>query len=668
MMRIILQMSIVLLALTGIAQAQAEKHRIGTGADVFTPGRSIGLPPGTQYGQIGQVHGLRLYAIGTADVFGHGPYDLFMGVSGLFPFVDFDEAGVPRYGRQIVLPGDPNIDALVTGRDGTIYGITAAGKELHVLTFNRENLTFTRLATSQRLDLPRGMSGRIGVWLDTNDRLHVYFAVSDGNALRNDQNHHAATYLPYDGAGFWRGNIPRLSLYHAAFDSIRMGSLMRLARASDGPGEFLFSMEGMAVLDLGPDHPPGLAVSDKLSTLRYFPLDPQTGAPGRMQFIDSPQGVALRHPVIGANLKAIPDPQTGLSNLIVCDTCRAWHYRFSGEWTPDGGPIFLGPKPVAGEGVHLTLGSLCVISPGDMDRDGLIDLMVGNDAGHLLFVRNVGTPQAAAFDLPVAPPVGGKPLDIKAGYSGSVQGPQEAMWGYTCPTVYDWNGDGLPDVILNSITSNYQLLLHEPSADGLAFAEPRLMYCDGLQLKLAWRSQPGITDWGLGGRLCMIALDEQNLLRMFWRMDDENVERGELLRLQDDSPITANVDEFAGQVGRSDIVPYDWDSDGAIDLMIGASRGQSFPASKTTYYPSAFSETRAASLLLLRNAGSNEDPVFEYVRLIEFDGERISLGIHLCSPAFFDIGRGVKDLLIGEELGSIIYYPRESLTVSPPAE
>ena len=32
MMRIILQMSIVLLALTGIAQAQAEKHRIGTGA------------------------------------------------------------------------------------------------------------------------------------------------------------------------------------------------------------------------------------------------------------------------------------------------------------------------------------------------------------------------------------------------------------------------------------------------------------------------------------------------------------------------------------------------------------------------------------------------------------------------------------------------------------
>lgn len=667
-MRILLTLALILLMFSGNVRGQADTHRVGHGDSVFTPGRSIGLPTGKKYGQIGQVHGLRLHVFGTADVFGHGPNDLFMGVSGLFPFAGFDDAGTPRYGRRIELQGNPDVDALITGKDGTIYAITAAGTKLHVSTFDRERLVFARLATSPQLDLPRGMSGGIGVWLDGRDHLHVYFAVPDGVALRHDEKHHAATFLPYDGAGFWRGNIPRLSLFHAEFDSIRMESVTRLDRASNGPGEFLFSLGGMAILNLGPGHPPGLTVTDKLSTFRYFPLDPETGAPGRMLFVNSPQKVALRHPVINANIKAIPDHKTGLSNLIVCDTCRAWHYRFSGNWTSDGAPIFLEPQPLTGEGVHLTLGSLCVISPGDMDRDGLVDLMVGNDAGHLLFLRNVGTQKAAAFDIPVAPPVGGKPLDIKAGYNGSVQGPQEAMWGYSCPTVHDWNGDGLPDVILNSITGNYQFLMQEPSKAGIAFGEPRLIYCDGLQLRLAWRSQPGITDWGLGGRLCMIALDEENLLRMFWRIDDENVERGELLRLKDGSSITANVDEFAGQVGRADIVPYDWDSDGAIDLMIGASRGQSFPASKSTYYPSAFGETRAASLLLLRNAGSNLAPVFEYVRMIEFEGKRISLGIHLCSPAFFDIGRGVKDLLIGEELGSIMYYPRESLTVSPPAK
>ena len=92
------------------------------------------------------------------------------------------------------------------------------------------------------------------------------------------------------------------------------------------------------------------------------------------------------------------------------------------------------------------------------------------------------------------------------------------------------------------------------------------------------------------------------------------------------------------------------------------------PASPTTYYPSAFGATRAASLLFFRNAGTNDSPVFEYARLIEFDGQRIALGIHLCSPAFVDVGRGTDDVLIGEELGAIMYYPRDSLTVSLPAE
>jgi hypothetical protein len=512
------------------------------------------------------------------------------------------------------------------------------------------------------------MYGGIAAWLDPQQRLHIYFAVGDGVALRHDENHHAVTFLPYDGGGFWRGNIPRLSLYHARFDSIRMESLQELTRASDGPGEFLFSMGGMAVLHLGDDHPPGLAAVDQQSTLRYFPLDPESGRPGPMQFIDTPQSVALRHPVIGTSIRTVPDPKTGRSNLILCDTCRAWYYRFSGRWTADGCPIFEGPTPLTAEGVHLSLGSLDCISPGDMDRDGLIDLMVGNDAGMLLFVKNVGTGKAAAFAPPVAPPCGGVPLDIKAGYAGSVQGPQEAMWGYTCPTVYDWNGDSLPDVVLNSITANYQLLLQEPSNDGIRFAAPRLLYCDGLQLHLAWRSQPGITDWGLGGRICMIALDEQNQLRMFWRMDDENLVRGDLLRFEDGTAITANVDEFAGQTGRGKIVPYDYDGDGAIDLMIGASRGLSWAASKTTFYPSSFGETRAASILFLRNAGANEKPTFEYARLLQFEGERIQLGIHCTSPAFVDIGRGVEDMLVGEELGSIKYYPRESLTLSEKEE
>ena len=136
------------------------------------------------------------------------------------------------------------------------------------------------------------------------------------------------------------------------------------------------------------------------------------------------------------------------------------------------------------------------------------------------------------------------------------------------------------------------------------------------------------------------------------------------MTLKDGSSINANIDEAAGQTGRGAIIPHDFDGDGAIDLLIGTSRGLSFPASKNVYYPSHFYPNHQASVLFLRNVGTNEKPVFDFVRFTEFEGKSIGLGIHTCSPAMADFGNGRMDLLVGEENGSIRYYPRPKLSVS----
>ena len=48
-----------------------------------------------------------------------------------------------------------------------------------------------------------------------------------------------------------------------------------------------------------------------------------------------------------------------------------------------------------------------------------------------------------------------------------------------------------------------------------------------------------------------------------------------------------------------------------------------------------------------------------------FNGDKLEMGTHSCSPLAVDLGRGQLDLLVGEEHGSVIYYPREKLaTVS----
>ncbi len=649
--------------------------------ELFPAGQSIPVARSRRLTQIGRATdnlSHRPIVMGTADVFGKGPYDLFLFPDRLFPFRGLDDDGVPSYGEPLTTKGQPMNGGIISGPGGAIFGVFAAGKKVNVCRFDRKALTFESHAVSNEIDLPGDIGIGIASYLEKSGKLHVYFSVSDGLPYRPAPPpdyqpkppfppHHDASYMPFDGAGFWRGNIHRRMLYHASFDSLKMRKTELAARVSEGPGDFLFDAWGLTVVNLDKAHSLALVSSEHLGMMRYFTIDPSTGKLAPNLFVNNEDHVGLRHLAINASVKAIPDSKTGLSDLIVGDSGRIWFYRFTGKFSPNGSPIYKMPRPVMAEGLPLSLGELPAISAGDVDRDGLVDLIAGNDAGQLLFLKNIGSRSRPEFDNPVAVMVGGRPLDIKAGYRGSIQGPAEAMWGYTNPTLYDWDGDGRLDVILNSVLADYMVLLQLPTDGQPVFSEPKLMYCDTLQLHLAWRSQPAITDWGAGCRLCMIAVDEQNLLRCFWRIDNENVERGELLRLQDGSTINANIDEAAGQTGRATLVAHDWDGDGKIDLLIGTSRGLSFPASKTAYYPSSFYPDHKASVLLLRNVGSNEKPVFEYVRLIEFKGTRIGLGIHSCSPAAVDLGRGVVDLLVAEENGTIHYYPRETLSVSAPA-
>lgn len=633
----------------------------------------------TQIGRAPDGRSFRPIIMGTADLFGRGPYDLFVHPDRLFPFQEFDDQGVPIYGAPIRIKGHPMNGVVMTGRDNDIYGVFAGGKKFRVCKLNRTTLEFESHAISQEIDLPTDIGIGLTARIDESGKLDLYYTIADGLPYRPPPPseyqpksyfpyYHDATYMPYDGAGFWRGNIHRRMLYHSRFDSLKLEQAELTQRVSQGPGEFLFDAWGMTVANLGRQRPLMLISSEHLGMLRYFSIDPVNGHPSQKGFINNANHVGMRHPVINSSVKAIQDPVMGWSNLIVGDSGRVWFYGSTGTFSPNGSPIYKNARPVMAEGVPLSLGELPIISSGDVDRDGLVDLIAGNDAGHLLFLKNVGTRNQPQFDNPVSVMVGTRPLDLKAGYRGSIQGPAEAIWGYTCPTLYDWNGDGQLDVVLNSILGDYMILLQE-SPEGLPkFSEPKLLSCDGLQLHLAWRCQPAVTDWRKSGQTCLIALDEQNLLRCFWRIDNENVERGELLRLQDGSSITANVDESAGQTGRAKLVAHDWDGDGAIDLLIGTSRGLSFPASKTTYYPSHFYPEHQASVLFLRNVGSNEKPVFDYARLLEFEGTRIRLGIHCCSPAPVDLGRGVIDLLVGEENGTIRYFPREKLTVSVAAQ
>jgi hypothetical protein len=118
-----------------------------------------------------------------------------------------------------------------------------------------------------------------------------------------------------------------------------------------------------------------------------------------------------------------------------------------------GLPRFLPPQYFQQQAQYVKCGALATPVGVDWDGDGDDDIVSGNTAGYIQFYENLGcepgsTPQWAA---PRRLEADGKIIHIQAGASGSIQGPCESKWGYTTLSVADWNHDGRLDLIVNSI-------------------------------------------------------------------------------------------------------------------------------------------------------------------------------------------------------------------------
>ena len=295
--------------------------------------------------------------------------------------------------------------------------------------------------------------------------------------------------------------------------------------------------------------------------------------------------------------------------------------------------------------------TLAVPCLGDLDGSGAPDLVVGDSSGYLWrFANRAG--EAASFDFAagIRLHAGGAEIHHLAGPTGSIQGPNEARWGYLNPLLTDWNGDGLLDVISNDIHGRYLWYRNVGSRHQPRFAAARALYCGDAPLAGAWRSRPAA--WGPG---CLLLLNGDGFLQLFRcaGSDPERLEAGPLLRYRDGNLVRGCGP--GGLWGRSAFCGCDWDRDGTRDLVAGSARMNSrvinghFPGLATPFW--------------LRNAGSDAEPVFERPRLItEADGTPINLASHKCAPWCHDLdGDGAPDLICGAEDGKVYAWRRAHL-------
>lgn len=288
-------------------------------------------------------------------------------------------------------------------------------------------------------------------------------------------------------------------------------------------------------------------------------------------------------------------------------------------------PQFLPPRYFQQKADELKFGALATPCGFDWDGDGDIDLLSGNTAGHIGYFENLSGPRVARprFAAPKLLEAGGETIRIMAGTNGSIQGPIEAKWGYTVISVADWDNDGLPDIVANSIWGKVIWYRNVGSRRRPRLAPPKAIEVEwtgaapkpewnwwspeGKELVTPWRTTPFAIDWNRDGLTDLVMLDPEGYLAFYERAsrhgantsparlpaprtakgagrEPERTARARITSSSNDlillpprrvfadekgEPLRLNAGA-GGRSGRRKFCLVDWDGDGRLDLLLNS--------------------------------------------------------------------------------------------------
>lgn len=334
----------------------------------------------------------------------------------------------------------------------------------------------------------------------------------------------------------------------------------------------------------------------------------------------------------------------------------------------NGMPQFASPVYFKQQAADVKFGALVTPVSIDWDDDGDEDIIAGNTAGYIGFIENAGLVQGMPqWKAPVLLQSAGETIRVQAGYNGSIQGPAEAKWGYTTLSVADWDGDGLKDIIINSIWGRIQWFRNigkkgSPVLDKIAAVkidwqhtapkQPKWNWfkADQQELVTQWRTTPYAYDWNKDGLMDLVMLDHEGYLawferfttahgalmlkpgrRIFYSSTASVFDSKHQTVTTEPGPLRLNAKDY-GSSGRVKLTITDWNEDGKPDLVVNS--------------------LNAAVLI---NQGERDGKVYfeEWGQV----SKQVLAG-HTTSPTMVNWHDTTKGLLIGAEDGYLYFLKR----------
>lgn len=238
----------------------------------------------------------------------------------------------------------------------------------------------------------------------------------------------------------------------------------------------------------------------------------------------------------------------------------------NGGWAKQG-PLMMASDrntPVMSQGIG-------TIEPIDWDGDGDTDLVVGSEPAAPKVIINKGNNARPVWAVPAPLKFAdGSPVEyysIDRGL-GSVWGPMEWYMERVLPRLADWDGDGIRDMLTGSMGLRQLFLKGRMVKGELRFEKPVAFKVDGKPLAAAQRVQPGVLDLNADGHADLIAMDEQNVLKLWPGKGTDELGQAQSFLGYDGKPLQIKTRILDIGHGRCSFVFTDWDLDGKPDLLI----------------------------------------------------------------------------------------------------
>lgn len=588
-----------------------------------------------------------LFLQGT-DAHGRGIY--------LYLFKKLSPAGIPIYDKPIKLvtpfpDKGRNKGVIMENDQKKIYSFWNIDGTLKMARFDRKTLKFGKLNSIKVEGIP-GYFSDFGVKQLKNGKYLFLFSVGESGIFSNGAGFpHKITYT---AEGFWPYDIQKFGVYGAITD--QPNDSVVHAKALTKLDQSLYSMDGFAGYSKGEDE--YIFSGSLLGNISAYKVNSNQLALSARTFVTNEQGIIIRNPNFVSSVAYFNESEDH-QGLITVGEGGIYFSRNTHKTDTRGNMIFKNPEHLLQVSPPLYGGSLVVPNVVDWDGDGKLDIVSGNSMGFIFFFKNTGTNTKPVYQDPTYLEAGGQRIHVQPGYRDDIQGPLEARWGYTCPKVVDWNEDGLLDILTGDSRGKFMVYLNVGTKSRPKLAAEHPLYLDGMDMFGTWRVKPGVAK--LGAKMAYIIMDKNDDFHLYWKLDAHNVEDNGKLTIGDSIPIHGNT-RGGGTVGRSKFDLVDWDEDGVKDLLVGTYGKQSIPDTLRGL-PLNITPKVGATVLFMKNTGTEEKPVFAFPKILKFKGKNLALGGHACAPSAVRLGPSDSlNLVVGIETGVFIYYDRKDLS------